>query len=191
MLENGKCPSCGGALLLDSSKEKVVCKYCGHELVIQEAIQKVVVDGIATFDSLLLAAQQAFDYDEDFDKALKTYKEALKLRPDDYRVLWGLFLCEMQSIMFWYTRKGYVQFEGDIDSCIKEAIIKYGEKAILYAPEETKLYYREMIEKYKNIFKSTPKHKEKNTSFNWVLFVILLIVFWPCAIIYLIVKKVS
>ena len=78
-IENGKCPSCGGALLLDSSKEKTVCKYCGHQVVIPQAVQKCVIDGIADFDTLMLTAQGALDFDGDFDKARENYLQALKL----------------------------------------------------------------------------------------------------------------
>ena len=58
-IQNGKCPNCGGSLLLDSLNEKAICKFCGSEFVVQQAIQKLQIDGIATFDVLFLTAQQA------------------------------------------------------------------------------------------------------------------------------------
>ena len=51
-IQNGKCPNCGGSLLLDSLNEKAICKFCGSEFVVQQAIQKLQIDGIATFDVL-------------------------------------------------------------------------------------------------------------------------------------------
>lgn len=140
-VENGKCPSCGGALLLDSSKEKMICKFCGHEVVIQQAIQKVTVDGIAGFDTQLLKAQRALELDEDFDKAAKYYREALELRPDDFKALWGAFMCEIASITYASNFKGYVQIPGDIPDNIAQAIRKYGNRAYNNAPEEIKPYY--------------------------------------------------
>lgn len=157
-VENGKCPSCGGALLLDASKEKVVCKFCGHEVIIQQAIQKCVIDGVATFDTILLCAQQAIDVDRDYDAARKKYREALALLPNDYRVLWGLFLCEVNAID-WYARtKGYVQFEGDLYNNYLDAINRYGEKAFTNAPEETKPYYFQIIKKLKDRIQSVPSN---------------------------------
>ena len=120
-LENGKCPCCNGALLLDATREKAVCKYCGHEIVIQQAIQKCVVDGIATFDNILFAAEQAINEDKDFDRARKKYKEALNLKPTDYRVLWGLYLCEIATYNFNLQEKGYVVAEGDIMDYVNDA----------------------------------------------------------------------
>ena len=139
-VENGKCPSCGGALLLDSSKEKVICKYCGHEIIIQQAIQKCTVDGIADFDTKMLSAGNAIEFDQDFDKAAKYYKEALDLRPNDYRALWGMFLCEIAAIRWAYDFKGYVQVPGDIYVNLQNAINRYGNRAYANAPEKKGCY---------------------------------------------------
>lgn len=144
-LENGKCPCCDGTLSLDSSKEKAICKYCGHEIIILQALQKCVVDGIATFDALLLAAQQAFDYDHDYDLARKKYKEALNLKPNDYRVLWGLYLCEIATLNYYLRSKGYVARQGDMMEYVNEATAKYGERAKTYAPADVQQYYIKTI----------------------------------------------
>ncbi len=150
--ENGKCPSCGGALLLDSSKEKVTCKYCGHEVVIRQAVQKCTIDGIADFDTKMLSAQRAIEFEEDFDKAAKYYKEALDLRPDDYKALWGAFLCEISSINWAYNFKGYVQVPGDISMNIQNAIKRFGNRAYINAPEEVKNYYYHEIQRIQNVY---------------------------------------
>lgn len=149
-VENGKCPSCGGALLLDSSKEKMICKFCGHEVVIQQAVQKVKVDGIVDFDTQMLKAQHSLEIDEDFDKAAKYYREALELRPDDFRALWGAFLCEMESISYATNYKGYVQIPGDIPQNISETIRKYGNRAYNNAPDDIKPYYYRELHKLQN-----------------------------------------
>lgn len=151
-LENGKCPCCNGALLLDQSKEKAVCKYCGHEIVIQQAVQKCIVDGIATFDTLLLTAQQAVDLDRDYDLALKKYKEALNLQPNDYRVLWGIFLCEIEALKWYRVTKGYVQYEGDLPQNVEEKINRYGERAKSLAPADVQPYYFQVIGEIRNYF---------------------------------------
>ncbi len=160
-VENGKCPSCGGALLLDNSKEKVVCKYCGHEIVIQQAVQKCRVDGIVDFDTFMLKAERAIQYDEDFDKARKNYKEALELRPDDFKALWGLFLCEVDAIRFAKRFKGYVVSPGDIPRETNNIIKKYGNRAYDNAPEDVRGYYlREMKKIEESLTAPPPKQKQ-------------------------------
>lgn len=159
-VENGKCPSCGGALLLDSSKEKMVCKYCGHEVIIQQAVQKCTIDGIVDFDTKMLKAEQAIEFDEDFDKGLKYYKEALELRPNDFKALWGMFLCEIASIRWANRLKGYVLVPGDIPQNVENAIHKYGNRAYNNAPEDIKPYYYREIQKVQNSF-FAPKVEEK------------------------------
>lgn len=160
-LENGKCPSCGGALLLDSSKEKATCKYCGHEIVIQQAVQKVKVDGIADFDTIMLAAQRALEIDKDFDKAAKKYKEALNLSPDDYRAIWGLYVCEIAGLKWAKSYKGYYQYPGDIGSNFNNITNKYGNRAYELAPEETKPYYYREMQGNQNYFASSDSNKSK------------------------------
>ena len=160
-LENGKCPGCGQAMSLDNSKERMICKYCGNEVIILQAIQKYQVDGITTFDALILAADQAMEYDEDYDKALKKFKEALSLRPNDYRVLWGIFTCEMNSIAYYDRIKGYVQVHGDIFSCVRNAINKWGQRAYDLAPEDIKPYYWQGLESTKQILETPPQPKQR------------------------------
>lgn len=145
-LENGKCPCCGGTMSLDASKEKAVCRYCGNEIIIQQAVKKCVVDGIATFDALLLAAEQAVDFDKDYDLARKKYKEALNLKPNDYRVLWGLYLCEIATLNTYLRDKGYVAIQGDMMQYVSEATQKYGGRAAQFAPDDVKPYYNKVID---------------------------------------------
>lgn len=161
-LENGKCPCCNGALTLDSSKEKAVCRYCGHEIVIQQAVQKCIVDGIATFDTILLAAQQAIDYDRDYDLARKKYKEALNLSPNDYRVLWGLYTCEMGTLTVYLQTKGYVAQAGDLMQYVTEATQKYGERAKSNAPAEVQPYYFKVINENSTYFANQISSNKKS-----------------------------
>ena len=160
-VENGKCPSCGGALLLDSSKEKMTCKFCGHEVVIQQAVQKCTIDGIADFDTVMLKAQRAMDFEGDFDKAQKYFREALELRPDDYKALWGAFLCEMAFIRYAKGFKGYVQFPGDIPSNVQNAIRKFGNRAYTLAPEDVRPYYFREMQKVQNAYLAQPQSQPK------------------------------
>lgn len=139
-------------MLVDNSREVAVCQYCRCEINIAQAVNKVKIDGIATFDSLLIGAQRSIEYDEDFDAAAKKYKEALDIKPDDYRVLWGLFTCEIAAIKWSVRRKGYVKVPGDTPQCVDRAIRVYGERAASVAPQDVKERYAEEIENVKASF---------------------------------------
>lgn len=176
-LENGKCPSCGGSLLLDVSKEKAVCKFCGHEVIVQQAVQQVKVDGIVDFDNFLISAQQAIDFDEDYDKARNKYREALGLRPDDYRALWGIYLCEIESIKWAERYHGFVQRPGDIMDNVEQANKKYGQRAFDNAPEDVKPYYYQTMQQNIAIFTNATIEKNKNETDKGRIFAILALVF--------------
>ncbi len=40
-----KCPHCGGEIQLDSSKETGFCMYCGKQIIVKDAVQKVNLTG--------------------------------------------------------------------------------------------------------------------------------------------------
>lgn len=147
-MQNAKCPNCGAGLIVDTVVGKGQCMYCGGEVIFEDAIAKVKIDGIADFDSMLLAAQNELEYGEDFDSAMNYYKQALKLRPNDYRASWGIFMCEMNSIVYHHNRKGFVQYPGDTKECVQNNINRYGMRAYNFAPQETKEYYDSVFEYY-------------------------------------------
>ena len=123
-----------------------------------------IVDGIATFDTLLLAAQQAVDYDRDYDLARKKYKEALNLSPNDYRVLWGLYTCEISTLNVYLQTKGYVAMAGDLMQYVVEATQKYGERAKVNAPEDVKPYYFRVINENTSYFTNQLSSRNSNKS---------------------------
>lgn len=160
MSREGKCPNCGGALVVDNFKERSVCVYCGSEFSTATAVQKIVIDGIAGFDSLMLAAQRAIEYDHDHDKAAQKYRAALDIKPDDFRAVWGLYLCEAAAIAHAYDLHGYVKVPNDAESCIRRAAARYGERAIACAPDdEVRRYYRTYMDKETSRYISRPQEK--------------------------------
>ena len=147
-MQNAKCPNCGACLMVDMVVGKGHCLYCGGEMIYEDAVERVKIDGIADFDSLMLSAQNELDFGEDFDSARDYYKKALRVRPNDYRASWGIFLCEMNSILWHYGRKGFVQIPGDTRDCIADNIERYGRRAYNFAPEETQEYYQSVFDHY-------------------------------------------
>ena len=160
-LENGKCLSCGAPMNLDASKEKMTCRYCMSEIIIPQAVQKFKIDGITTFDSLILAAEQAIKFDEDYDKALKKYRQALDLNPEDYRVYWGIFLCEIDSINWYKRTKGFVQFPGDVPNSIANAVRKWGSRAVMFAPQDLKIAYQNRLDEIESSLRNKPVETSK------------------------------
>ena len=160
---NGKCPNCGAALVIDSTAERGKCPYCGSEVLFESATQKIKIEGIADFDTLMLSAQMAIEREDDFDKARQKYKEALDLKPNDYRALWGLFLCEMQGVTYHYQRKGFVQYPGDTLKCVNENIKRYGNPAYELAPDDTKKYYEQKFDEYLSLFNDKTENDEPET----------------------------
>ncbi len=144
-IENGKCLNCGGPLILNDSYIKATCKYCNSEIVIKESIEKLS-EGLLQYEHLCLLAEQAIEFDEDYDKARNLYREALIYNPNDYRILWGLFMCEVDCILYYKYFKGFVQVPGDLLSCYQKAERQYGYKAYLAAPNEVKQYYSSVMQ---------------------------------------------
>ena len=73
-LVNVKCPNCGAAIQLDSSREEGFCSYCGSKVQVQEAISKVKIDksgDIQNFLKLCEASIEANNGQEAYDYANK------------------------------------------------------------------------------------------------------------------------
>ncbi|MBE6522526.1 MAG: hypothetical protein E7Z62_05295 [Thermoplasmata archaeon] len=57
-----KCPSCGGDIQIDDTKEFAFCMFCGTKMVIQEQLSKrVVIDDSAKINGLLNNARHFYD----------------------------------------------------------------------------------------------------------------------------------
>lgn len=147
-MQNAKCPNCGACLIVDMAASIGHCMYCGGEVIFEEAVEKVRVEGMVGFDSLMLSAQNEMDFGEDYDKAKNYYKQALEQKPNDYRASWGVFLCEMKAIIWHHNRKGFIKVPGDTRECVENVINKYGLRAQRFAPSETQEYYDEVFDYY-------------------------------------------
>ena len=61
MIENAKCPNCGACLIIDTNLHKGKCSYCGGEVIIKDAVERIKIEGIDNFDNLLLCAQNELE----------------------------------------------------------------------------------------------------------------------------------
>ena len=93
-----KCPSCGGMLELDDTKEFAFCVYCGTKVKIQDEKTRVEVSGHVEFDetekykNYLNLANQAYA-NENVSEAYNYYTKALEIRQDDYLPVFRKGLC--------------------------------------------------------------------------------------------------
>lgn len=165
LCDNGRCPTCGGAVIVDKSRAVAVCKYCGNEYDTGQAVERLAAGGrdggVSAFDAFMLGAQRALEFENDFDKAANKYRQALELRPDDYKALWGLFLCEINGIDWAFSRKGFVRAPNDTMDCVSDAVNRYGAHAYAVAPNNVKPYYAARMDKITAEFESRMPKKKK------------------------------
>ncbi len=78
--KSARCPNCSGDLSLDPAMDKGCCMHCGSEVIVEEAIKKVKVDGVASAENLITMADNARESD-DYREAYDYYKKALEVDP--------------------------------------------------------------------------------------------------------------
>jgi DNA-directed RNA polymerase subunit RPC12/RpoP len=95
-----KCPSCGGDIQLDDSRESGFCVYCGAKVMYKEAVQRiegnVTVEGIAGLEKLLANAE-TFHKLKDIEKEREVLTKITQEYPEDWRGWW------MRCLLFVYT----------------------------------------------------------------------------------------
>ena len=108
-----KCPSCGGNIQLDDSRESGFCVYCGAKVMYKEAVQKVegnvTVEGIAGLEKMLQNAQ-TFKKIGNFKKASELLTKITQEYPEDWRAWWQLFLDRSHNMDTDFTEKFYKNY---------------------------------------------------------------------------------
>ena len=160
MLTKAKCPACGGALELNPGLERGICVYCGSEFLVQEAIQKfkAEIDGLPTLKNMLIRADQKLS-DGDLKGAEALYEEILKGAPTCHEAWWGKFRANCEKR--WSDGIKDVECLSDND-IFREEMIRRARamiknlgssrealRAIEYAPDDVKVFYRGEIERIK------------------------------------------
>lgn len=189
-----KCPNCNSNVTLDENKAKCYCSACGSEIVVSDNTvnnntynnvtieHQTVIKQSESIDDLLKVAD-AFLNNNDYEKAEKKYDEVINIDPNDCRGLWGMFECEIIRINKSYLEKGYFNYPNDLDTAIENACKRYYEYVLRYASDFEKQTYKK---KYEELTKRIEVFRwKKKKKINIVVFIILLIVFWPAAFVYL------
>lgn len=139
------CSSCGGAINVDDIDLNGFCKceYCSTP---HKVIDVITVDGLPTVKSLLENADMLIS-DGDADKAVATYKEILRIKPNCHEAWWGLYLCHRFYDRYYQYRDKYGN-SGPLTKAgiMADTIEKYANRAIEYAPEQAKKIYQAKIQ---------------------------------------------
>lgn len=138
-----KCPSCGGDIQLDDSREFGFCLHCGTKVIVQDAVQKIKVSGSVKLDmsdtavNCLNLADQAFK-NENYLEAYNYYTKMLEYDSSSYKATFRKGLCagylsDQTSIRTNELISGYKQA-----SDMLGALIEKGNSAdVLYAEQKT------------------------------------------------------
>lgn len=79
------CTSCGAHLKLDENLDRAFCQYCGNELIVKQAIEKIKLDRTEEFDNLLFLAHEEFE-SKNYEAVRNYCKELLIINPESYDV---------------------------------------------------------------------------------------------------------
>lgn len=120
--------------------------YDRFDILKMQHTGEVKVDGVASTESLLFNARQHLD-ECNYDKALSLYKQVIEITPKSHVAWWGCYCCEKGIASYYHYRDKYGNSGAGVKANIlTELILKYGKKAIDYAPEEYSEAYRKALE---------------------------------------------
>lgn len=139
------CSGCGGIINVDDVDLNGFCK-CEFCNTAHKIIDVITVDGLPTVKSLLTNADMLIE-DGNADKAVSTYKEVLKIKPNCHEAWWGLYVCNRFYDRYYQYKDKYGN-SGPLTkaSIMANTIEKYAYRAIEYAPEQNKKEYRAEIQ---------------------------------------------
>ena len=139
------CATCGGSIKVDDVDLNGFCE-CEFCHTPHKVIDVITVDGLPTVKSLLLNAERLVE-DGNPEKAVKTYKEVLTIKPNCHEAWWGLYLCNRYFDRYYDYKDNY----GNSGPLTKASIMgstleKYAFRAIEYAPANIKDQYKAEIQ---------------------------------------------
>lgn len=90
-----KCPVCGADIQVDGEISNCFCMYCGSQIHVQNAINGVAIDGVASANAILTRANQ-FLQTSNFEKANEYFLRVLDLEPTNSQAFLGQLLATIQ-----------------------------------------------------------------------------------------------
>ena len=128
--KSARCPNCSGELSLDPTMDKGFCMHCGSNIVVEEAIKKVKVDGLASVQNLLDMAENMKRYGK-YREAYNYYTKALEIDPKYYKTIYKRSLLVA-------SRLGHDEFD-------EEEFFTGIELSLEYAPNDKKEAFKKEI----------------------------------------------
>lgn len=137
------CPACGGQLQLDDSLEKGFCQYCGTQIIVQDAIHGVKIEGpvqvmgISTLETELRNVSAYIKLGK-LEDARTLLKQLTKQYTGDYRPWWEYAKINAQASNF-YSK--YIYYDTITSSEAYDAALKLAdEKQRLLIMDEYNAY---------------------------------------------------
>ncbi len=77
------CPSCGGEIQLDDTKEFGYCLHCGTKVIYEDAVQKIELVNQPKIENLLKLAMDAYN-NRDYPEAVTYFNRVLEISNDNW-----------------------------------------------------------------------------------------------------------
>lgn len=140
-LRSAICPECGGLLRLNAAQTQGVCKSCHGTTLISGApgIRQEIVAWIQANDQLEMG---------DMDSADRYFSRVIDINPEFGEAYFGRFECKVYAAEYYLRlNRGMARCIPDYVQSINDAICRYGNLAVRYAPdEETARAYQKRIQ---------------------------------------------
>lgn len=166
------CTQCGGTLNVDDANLNgfVKCDFCGTS---NKVIDVITIDGLPTAKNFLISADLDLN-DGNLEKAVKGYKEVIKIKANCHEAWWGLYLCNAAFDRYYNYEDKYGNSGPLIKANIMQNTIdKYAMHAIEFAPPEQADKYKNEIQgqlNYIEELRNGKKNKKSSSGFIKKLF---------------------
>ena len=162
-LKDAKCPGCGGELKLNPALEKGICIFCGKEIIVADAIQRAIVDGLQTSDAAITRAYQKLE-DGDIDGAAADFRHVIDLKPAYGEAHYGCFVCALYAAEYYrHLNRGMQRNLLDYMESLTEAATTYGKRALQYAATDAE---REKCQKQIDLITAQVELAEKHFTYD-------------------------
>lgn len=160
VLEAAKCPNCDGNVELDPKNTFMICKYCGSNIFVKDAINAYKEEQKKEYR--LKIADECLEKGITED-AEDIYKEISKKFPNDYRGWWGIIKCvPINSYNHGDMEKEYKKALAFAPEDVKPEILENQKLRNLYVSKRNKLKRKKQIEEEINRkIKDIEENREK------------------------------
>lgn len=140
-LVNVNCPNCGASVQLSDEQNRAFCMFCGGQIQVQEAIQKVRIDKSGDLENLLALTKGDLQA-KDFEMAQQRVQKVLEIDATNPEA-WLLNLYAISNTAI--DENGEMSSDLIIGDACYSSMIRAGENAIKYSNYD--LEYRKKVNK--------------------------------------------